>query len=679
MIEITVNRDGTVSMPSGGVFLGNKFENLDETLRFTFPDEFQEYNKYLIGYHKRRKVTTILPINNDIFYVTTGLTYLDGDWTLYAMCRQQVLDLSAEKEVDISPKEGEHVFISDGFGATVAANNIDASAINSTVLDRNLQVIYEDLLKVKEELKDEQPIVIDLNIPMNLSDQELDQFKKIEVDDVEVDRTLFLDDEGKCKQYVYVKLSSGGVVSPYEFFCVFARGTVDKIHYFGSVFELPPTVTSMENSMVIGLEFRENDHVENDFNFVLEARSNLLAGMNNAGLVKSDVEFDLKQHAVSVAINHSGYMYVPGYPTLESLNAKPKDFVVNLSSDGGYSIDKTFDEIKEAYDSGRTVYAMLQSSRMDLTYVSDDQFQFESITSYYGYKELIVHSNSSIDYSSGWRTPKSSVYGIVRADRINNDPDYTVPAKFNSKDGKLYVPKYPTLESLNAKPKDFVVTMNFSFSQDPPYMVDKTNQEIFQAYSQGCDVYLKDATYNNYMYKITTVNESYAIFSYDDPASFVELSVLVEEDKVTYRKETYFTPTSSKYGGIKADVVNDNYTVPVKFNSEDGKAYVPEYPNVNDIVSNAIGEYMCTATITGDQDQGFQSDIHYAALLAARNTVLIVYQETGDVYNPSSVDEITGAISATNVKITETGVKISTFTFGSDNSVAYSEKEIPIS
>lgn len=34
MIEITVNRDGTVSTPSGNVFLGNKFENLDEAPTF---------------------------------------------------------------------------------------------------------------------------------------------------------------------------------------------------------------------------------------------------------------------------------------------------------------------------------------------------------------------------------------------------------------------------------------------------------------------------------------------------------------------------------------------------------------------------------------------------------------------------------------------------------------------
>lgn len=34
MIEVTVNRDGKVSTPSGSVFLGNKFENLDEVSTF---------------------------------------------------------------------------------------------------------------------------------------------------------------------------------------------------------------------------------------------------------------------------------------------------------------------------------------------------------------------------------------------------------------------------------------------------------------------------------------------------------------------------------------------------------------------------------------------------------------------------------------------------------------------
>lgn len=316
MIEVTVNRDGKVSTPSGSVFLGNKFENLDEALSFTFPDEFREYNKYLIGYHKRRKVTVILPINDDIFYVTTGLTYLDGDWTLYAMCRQQILDLSTDEEVDISPKEGEHVFISDGFNATVAANSIDASAINSIALDQNLQVIYEDLLKVKEELKEEQPIVIDLNIPMNLVDGASGGIQRIELDDVKIDRNLFLDDEGKCKQFVNVKLSSGGVTMPYEFLCGFVRGTVNQINYCGSTIAWQPTIDAIECSNIIALDFHENDDAENSFVFGLAIRSNLIAG-EYPGFVKSASGFDPEQHTVPVAIDGDGSMFVPTYPTLE--------------------------------------------------------------------------------------------------------------------------------------------------------------------------------------------------------------------------------------------------------------------------------------------------------------------------------------------------------------------------
>lgn len=316
MISITVNRDGTVSTPSGNVFLGNKFENLDETLSFTFPDEFQEYNKYLIGYHKRRKVTVILPINNDIFYVTTGLTYLDGDWTLYAMCRQQVLDLSTDEEVDISPKEGEHVFISDGFSATVASNNIDLSVINSTVLDQNLKVIYEDLLKVKEELRSEQPIVIDLNIPMDLVDHAPGEIQSIELDDVKIDRNLFLDDEGKCKQFVNVRLSSSGVTMPYEFLCVFVGGTVNQINYCGSTIFWQPMIDTIEDSNIIALDFHENHDAENSFVFTLEFRPNLIAG-EYYGFVKSAAGFDPEQHTVPVAIDGYGLMFVPTYPTLE--------------------------------------------------------------------------------------------------------------------------------------------------------------------------------------------------------------------------------------------------------------------------------------------------------------------------------------------------------------------------
>ena len=664
MIEVTVNRDGTVSTPSGNVFLGNKFENLDETLSFTFPDEFQEYNKYLIGYHKRRKVTVILPINNDIFYVTTGLTYLDGDWTLYAMCRQQVLDLSSDEEVDISPKEGEHVFISDGFSATVAANNIDASAINSAALDQNLKVIYEDLLKVKEELRSEQPIVIDLNIPMNLLDGVSGEIQRIELDDVKIDRNLFLDDEGKCKQFVNVKLSSSGAITPYEFLCAFAGGTVNQINYCGSTIFWQPMIDAIEYSNIIALDFHENHDAENSFVFTLAIRLNLIAG-EYYGFVKSAAGFDPEQHTVPAAINEFGEIFVPT-STLESLNAEHKVCKVHIDFiDGVYRSDTTWATIRSYLDVEASCYLYYNNREYRRVGASPTDIQAH----YFVYEGNLVRDCFTINRSDEITreetiiTPSSDTYGGIKADDVSSN--YTVPVKFNHEDGKAYVPTYPTLESLNAKPKDFVVTVTYN---DNSYASDKTFDEIKEAYDLGRDCY---AVYNMITCKLMSIAGGAAFFMLF--SGLVQYNILIGKTGIVNYFYTNQTPSSTNYGGVKADAVDDvRYSVPVKFNTEDGKLYVPTYPS-------DFSDYIITATITGDQGQGFQMSISYAALLAARNTVLILYQATGDVYTPSAADEGTGVIKATNVKITETGIKVSTFTFSSDESITYSEKEIPIS
>lgn len=325
MIEITVNRDGTVSTPSGNVFLGNKFENLDETLGFTFPEEFQEYNKYLIGYHKRRKATVILPINNNIFYVTTGLTYLDGDWTLYAMCRQQVLDLSTDEQVDISPKEGEHVFISDGFSATVASNNIDLSVINSTVLDQNLQPIYEELLRLKDELKNDEVIKIELSdeqIQSEVSEQAIgrpeDSINIIEYKDVYINRNLFLNSDGTTKKTIYLAISNGDYETP-NIYCINNSYKDDQIvNYSGSYMMQGQPELLGKSFGVASILIDENTTQKdgNHFRIVLSQRINLLAGTNLDGFVRSIVDYD-EGYTVPVAVDFDGYMFVPTYPTLE--------------------------------------------------------------------------------------------------------------------------------------------------------------------------------------------------------------------------------------------------------------------------------------------------------------------------------------------------------------------------
>lgn len=369
MIEITVNRDGTVSTPSGNVFLGNKFENLDETLSFTFPEEFQEYNKYLIGHHKRRKATVILPINNNIFYVTTGLTYLDGDWTLYAMCRQQVLDLSTDEQVDIFPKEGEHVFISDSFSATVASNNIDSSVINSTVLDQNLQPIYEELLRLKDELKNDEVIKIELSdeqMQNEASEQAIgrpeDYINIIEYKDVYINRNLFLNSDGTTKKTIYLAISMGNYETP-NVYCINNSYKDDQIVNYSGSYMMLGKLELLGNSSVVAFILIDENTTQKDgnhFRIVLSQRISVLAGKNLDGFVRSIVDYD-EGYTVPVAVDFDGYMFVPTYPEIPD-NSYNDVFWVNIvpveGQPGKIKVDKTKTEIGLAIQSNKKALLM---------------------------------------------------------------------------------------------------------------------------------------------------------------------------------------------------------------------------------------------------------------------------------------------------------------------------------
>lgn len=158
MIDVQVSLNGTVT--PNKMILSNRWENNDEKLIFTFPEEFKEYAKYLIGVMKQStgNKTVILPITNNACYISSQLTYLSGNWNLYVMCREIPMDLDAEN-IDISAKNNERVFISDVFIGTINKNMITQEAIENIPLDTNLQVAYDDLYAFKQEVIDK----IDLN------------------------------------------------------------------------------------------------------------------------------------------------------------------------------------------------------------------------------------------------------------------------------------------------------------------------------------------------------------------------------------------------------------------------------------------------------------------------------------------------------------------------------------
>lgn len=153
---VQIGLDGVVT--PNRLNIGNKYENNDEKLILDLPQEYKDYTKYMIAVMRAKEEgekdkTIVLPIQDNVFTVSSALTWTEGDYYLYVMCRENTLDLGQEV-VDITAKDGEHVFISNGFIGTIAKSYIDADNVKNAPLDSNLQTIYDDLVTLKEEFKD---------------------------------------------------------------------------------------------------------------------------------------------------------------------------------------------------------------------------------------------------------------------------------------------------------------------------------------------------------------------------------------------------------------------------------------------------------------------------------------------------------------------------------------------
>lgn len=152
MVNIQIGLDGVPSLRK--VTIGNKYENKDEIISFTLPSEFDNFDKYVISVIKinGQKYTSILPVLNNQLIVSTQLTQYAGKWSMYLMAREKTsLDLNTTP-VDISAKDNERIFISDGFIGVVSDSEIEKENVGALTLDANLQIIYDDLAKLRDEI-----------------------------------------------------------------------------------------------------------------------------------------------------------------------------------------------------------------------------------------------------------------------------------------------------------------------------------------------------------------------------------------------------------------------------------------------------------------------------------------------------------------------------------------------
>lgn len=155
MINILIDRSGKTSKEN--IFLGNQHENLDETLHFSFPKEYDNFYKYITYSYTNNgcRITGISPLVDDNFIVTSKITKCAGVWELNLICKISPVNLD-DKVIDLTENNStkEHIFISNTISACVSGNSIDIEAFNNVAVDENIASLYDSVLALKNRVEE---------------------------------------------------------------------------------------------------------------------------------------------------------------------------------------------------------------------------------------------------------------------------------------------------------------------------------------------------------------------------------------------------------------------------------------------------------------------------------------------------------------------------------------------
>lgn len=392
------------------------------------------------------------------------------------------------------------------------------------------------------------------------------------ITNIPINRNLFIGLDGNMKPGISIKLvEQNNIVINFNAYAAYANQT--KIEYTG--FACSYAGISLADTMIAAIYICEEEdpnyvtlELTVDFNAIFPTEGR--PGLVYPKFISEETTENYADYTVDVGVTENGALLVPTYPTLESLNAEHKVCEVHIDFiDGVYRSDTTWATIRSHVGSCYLYYN-------DREYRCVGPSPTDMQAHYFVYEGNLVRDCFTINRSDDVTreetiiTPSSDTYGGIKADEVSDG--YNVPAKFNSEDGKLYIPTYPTLESLKAKPRDFIVTVTYN---DSSYASDKTFDEIKEAYDSGRDCY---AVYNMITCKLMSMADGAAVFILFN--GLVQNTILIGKIGIVTHYSSNQIPSPTNYGGIKADAVDDaRYSVPVKFNSEDGKLYVPEYPS----------------------------------------------------------------------------------------------------
>lgn len=304
-----------------------------------------------------------------------------------------------------------------------------------------------------------------------------------------------------------------------------------------------------------------------------------------------------------------------GNKTAEDLGLKEEDCIVTFtynSDEHNYSADKTVDVIYELYASGKNIVGYYDNGGVIEKYIPSHiekmgglylmRFKFNGNDTL-SYKTLDYQSLQTNDtWTSEYKEEIADYYtpGGIKADPVTEDD--TIPVKINSEDGKAYVPTYPTLESLDAQPKDFLVTFTVVLDGSGTISSDRTFAEIEAAYTSGKRVIGRYSTMIGFTFELVSLihmdtHEACRFINLDtNPLSPQSLSYTNESGEGIWTDDsTDYLPTSDSLGGIIADPKTENDTIPVNVDS-DGRLWVATTTGGDTVnVDSELKEYMNVA------------------------------------------------------------------------------------
>jgi len=147
--NITILSNGKIA-PNKTIPLGHKYDNALDSLQFDIPVLYQGYHYYLAFYMKKHD-TILLPVN----YVDGHLQFLITSTVTRNPGQYEIVFLATRKAVvDGDIDHAEKVFVSTTMYGVVEDNFLQDPVIDDQ-LDPNLQIIYEDLLRLKDEIEED--------------------------------------------------------------------------------------------------------------------------------------------------------------------------------------------------------------------------------------------------------------------------------------------------------------------------------------------------------------------------------------------------------------------------------------------------------------------------------------------------------------------------------------------